>query len=111
MITIQELKGKTRNEIISYCVNKGYKCDEQTPTFFYEICKDILKENPLFTSGIKQTDYIRYIKLTNDNDEILIVDIFNSSHSPISDKEIICSKLFSSEIKSGIFRIGYVGNI
>lgn len=108
MLKVDDLKGLTRNEIIKMCIKNGYKLDKQDPRFFGSAA---VKDNPLIISGIKATDYVRFLKFENGEDEILIVDIFNGLSCPLSDADIVVSKLYSSELRMGIFLVGYVGEI
>ena len=111
MIKLENLKGKTKEEIVKICRDNGYSYVKRNPEFFAVGREKPVKENPLLLAGIRTTDYIRFTELTKDDEEILIVDIFNGFHSPVSDENIISSKLFSSENRTKGFKVGYAWDL
>lgn len=110
MIKLEILKGKTKEEIVKICRDNGYSYVKRNPEFFAASREKPVKENLLLLAGIKTTDYIRFTELTKDDEEILIVDIFNG-FSPVSDENIISSKLFSSENRTKDFKVGYAWDL
>jgi hypothetical protein len=111
MVKLEKLKGKTKDEIVDICRNDGYRCDIRKPGFLVEGNIKPLESNPMVLAGIKSTDYVRYIELKKGEDEILIVDVYNGYHNPISDENITRTLLFSSELKKGIYTVGYAWDI
>lgn len=107
------LRDKGKEEIINICREDGYDYVVQDPEFYQ------LKESkicPFFKGGIKNHDYIRLTELAKKGEKVLIIDIYDGWHKPLSDEKIICSKLFSSELKetgkvSGFATVGYAWDI
>lgn len=113
MISLEILKGKTKNEIIDICRANGYTYDVKPPHFLSEGREKMLKNNPLLLAGINPTDYVRFTELRNNEGEheVLIVDVFGSFSSPLSDESILCAKLFEVDKRAGRYKVDYAWDI
>ncbi len=110
MVKLENLEGKTKDEIITLCKNDGYRCTVQNPSFFTNSIKP-LNGNPMVLAGIKSTDYVRYTEMKKNEDEILIVDVYDGFRRPIADENITRTLLFSSELKKGMYTVGYAWDL
>jgi len=93
----KELMNKTKGDVINICRKVGYYLTIQEPDFFSVGRIQVSDENPILKAGVKRTDYVRFTDLTKGNDRILIIDVFDGWHSPLSDSNIIKTLLFVND--------------